>query len=82
MDDNTLDRTLAKAGDDPVLMVSPEALASIRNATNPLEWQVGRNRQTYRGALIEVHDEWSWGWLVRDRDGQFVHLTEAKHGEA
>ena len=76
MTDSILNRTLAKAGADPVLMVSPAALDDIRHNTDPKDWQISDRRETYRGAFIEIHDEWSWGWMVRDREGQFIYLRE------
>lgn len=74
--ESILDRTIDRAGPDCVLMISPAAYDDVRHNTKPEDWQITPNRKTYRGALIEVHDEWSWGWNIRDRDGQFIHLKD------
>ena len=30
------------------------------------------NYEDYRGFKIEEHDEWSWGWMIRNPDGSFL----------
>jgi hypothetical protein len=28
----------------------------------------------YRGVPIEIHDEWSWGWMLRAADNSYFNL--------
>jgi hypothetical protein len=82
MTNSVLDEYIDRAGAGAVLMVSLIALADIRN--NATEgWRIDGNREFYRGALIEQHDEWSWGWMVRKANGKCVEAqgTEAQRAE-
>lgn len=80
---NQLDDFINRAGDRAVLMVSPVAYTEIRNETQPVHWHLKSNREMYRGALVELHDEWSWGWMVRKADGTYVEAQaiEARRAE-
>jgi len=44
-------------------MVAPEGLDDIRANTDPADWSNDLTR--YRGVPVEIHDEWSWGWMIR-----------------
>lgn len=66
-----LDDYIARAGAGAVLMVADgETLEDVRRNTPAAQW--GHAGQTYRGAAVEIHDEWAWGWMVRKADGTYV----------
>ncbi len=67
-----LDDYIDRAGAGGVLMVSAEALEDIQANTLPGNWQGEGSRILYRGAPVELHDEWAWGWMVRKADGSYV----------
>jgi hypothetical protein len=69
---NALDDYIERAGSGAVLMVSQAAMDDIRYNTPSESWLHDGLRDFYRGALIELHDEWSWGWMVRKADGRYV----------
>jgi hypothetical protein len=75
--DSQLDNFIERAGARAVLMASPAALTDIRHNTNPTDWKRVGDGEMYRGALIEEHDEWSWGWMVRKADGTYVEAEAA-----
>lgn len=53
------------------IMASPDWLEDMKRNCAASDW-TGPN--AYRGVPIEVHDEWSWGWLLRAADGSFVEM--------
>lgn len=71
-----LDDYINRAGPRAVLMVSQPAMDDIRRNTSAENWRHDGLRDFYRGALIELHDEWSWGWMVRKSDGSFVEAAD------
>lgn len=58
-----LDTKIDEATGPVVLMVAPEGLDDIRANTDPADWSNDLTR--YRGVPVEIHDEWSWGWMIR-----------------
>jgi len=73
-----------RAGAGAVIMASPDARDYLREFTDPHDWHLEGKRSFYRGALVELHDEWSWGWMVRKSDGTYVKAasgTEARRAE-
>jgi len=69
---NTLIARAATEGLSVTLMASPVALIDMKVNTDPRDWQTEGNRLLYRAVPIEVHDEWSWGWMLRNNAGGFV----------
>lgn len=62
-------------GTSLTLMLSPPvyiALSALR-----YQWtgdpQLGRRETHFAGVAIEEHDEWSWGWMLRNNlTGRFI----------
>ena len=75
-EDSILDKTIDYSGPDSTLMISPAALDDVMANTDPMMWDFDGQRRLYRGAFVEVHDEWSWGWNVRNRDDEIIHLPK------
>lgn len=72
-----LDDYLNRAGAGAVLMVADgETLEDVRRNTPADQWGRDGNWETYRSARVEVHDEWSWGWMVRKADGTYVARSD------
>ena len=67
-----IDEYLASGGDKPIVMAAVEALDDLRANTPADQWGRDGDWHTYRGARVELHDEWSWGWMVRRADGSYV----------
>lgn len=63
-----IDDYLTEAGEGAVIMAASEAVDDLRNNTPADQW----DGLAYRGARVELHDEWSWGWMVRKADGSLV----------
>jgi hypothetical protein len=72
---SALDDYIDRAGAGAVVMASQPAMDDIRYNTPSESWRHDGLRDFYRGALIELHDEWSWGWMVRKADGTYVEET-------
>lgn len=67
-----IDDYLTEAGKGAVIMAAVEALDDLRANTDPDQWDKRGDWFTYRDARVELHDEWSWGWMVRRADGSMV----------
>ncbi len=63
---------IERAGDRAIIMVSQPSRDALRDQSISLDWQFKGNNAFYRGAFVELHDEWSWGWMVRKADGSYV----------
>ena len=70
-----IDDYLERAGAGAVVMAAEDALSDLRHNTPAELWSVDGNRTTYRGAFVELHDEWMWGWMVRRADGRYVETA-------
>ena len=75
-----IDDYLGEAGDGAVIMAAPTALDDLRANTPADQWRDMATHFTYRGARVELHDEWSWGWMVRRADGSMVEKDAPKVG--
>lgn len=61
------------------LMLSPPAFTELKRVTPRKQYrkrQGTRFINSYRGVPINIHDEWSWGWMLRAKDGSFVELPK------
>ena len=78
---SAVDEYIDCAGAGAVLMVSPASLDDMLLNTDPADWRwEGAVLRFYRGAKVEHHDEWSWGWMVRKADGTYVEEAELASG--
>jgi hypothetical protein len=83
--DRTIDMAEADAKPLAALMMSPPAFAELKRITPRKQYrkrQGTRFINAYRGIPIELHDEWSWGWMLRAANGTFVHFPREESGVA
>lgn len=74
----TIDRYLDHAAERGIplaaLMMSPQAFMHLKDKVPRKQYrqrQGSRFINAYRGVPIHIHDEWSWGWMLRAVDGSF-----------
>lgn len=78
---------IAEADGTPLaaLMMSPPAFETLKRIIPRKQYrkrQGTRFINAYRGVRIDIHDEWSWGWMLRAANGSFVHFPREESAVA